>query len=30
VGSNDYLGSIFRTTSLRESSPGYWEAVGSC
>lgn len=30
VGSGDYMGSIFRTTSLRETSPGVWELVDAC
>lgn len=30
VGSGDYMGSICRTTSLRETSPGLWELVDAC
>ena len=30
VGSNDYLGTIFSTTSLQQTGPGYWERVTDC
>jgi hypothetical protein len=30
VGSDDYLGSVFATTSLEQTSPGSWRRVTSC
>jgi pimeloyl-ACP methyl ester carboxylesterase len=30
VGSNDYLGSIFATTTLQQTAPGVWTRVTSC
>ena len=30
VGSNDYLGSIFATTTLQQTAPGVWTRVESC
>ena len=30
VGSNDYLGTIYATTSLQQSAPGVWTRVDDC
>ena len=30
VGSGDFLGARSATTSLRETSPGFWDRVMSC
>ena len=30
VGSNDYLGSIYSTTSLQQTAPGVWTRVDDC